>query len=88
MVATLILMQDDEVNLHDQEGHLRNVAGQRIIDQGMQSLIQKLRLLQQLLELQKKPAEIYHWLTTTVQINTMPTDLLSILQTYRGLILR
>ena len=34
MVATLILVRDDRGNLHDQEGHLRNAAGQRIDAQG------------------------------------------------------
>ncbi|KAF2532852.1 hypothetical protein F2Q70_00029127 [Brassica cretica] len=34
MVATLILVRDDRGNLHDQEGHLRNAAGQRIYAQG------------------------------------------------------
>ena len=34
MVATLILVRDDKGDLHDQEGHLRNVAGQRIEAQG------------------------------------------------------
>ena len=34
MVATLILVRDDRGNLHDQEGDLRNAAGQRIDDQG------------------------------------------------------
>ena len=30
MVATLILVRDDNGYMHDQEGHLRNAAGQRI----------------------------------------------------------
>ena len=30
MVATLILVRDDNGDLHDQEGHLRNAPGQRI----------------------------------------------------------
>ena len=30
MVATLILVRDDRGNVHDQEGHLRNAAGQMI----------------------------------------------------------
>ena len=34
MVATLILVRDDRGNLHDQEGHLRKAAGQRIYAQG------------------------------------------------------
>ena len=34
MVATLILLRDDNGDLHDQEGHLRNTAGQRIDAQG------------------------------------------------------
>ncbi|KAF3588292.1 hypothetical protein F2Q69_00030411 [Brassica cretica] len=34
MVATLILVRDDRGNLYDQEGHLRNAAGQRIDSQG------------------------------------------------------
>ncbi|KAF3533263.1 hypothetical protein DY000_02041801 [Brassica cretica] len=34
MVATLILVRDDNGDLHDQEGHLRNAAGQRINAQG------------------------------------------------------
>ena len=34
MVATLVLIQDAIGNLHDQEGHIRNVAGQKIDDQG------------------------------------------------------
>ncbi|KAF3608699.1 hypothetical protein DY000_02047806 [Brassica cretica] len=34
MVATLILVRDDRGNLHDQKGHLRNAAGQRIDAQG------------------------------------------------------
>ncbi|KAF2616603.1 hypothetical protein F2Q68_00039995 [Brassica cretica] len=34
MVATLVLIQDATGNLHDQEGHLRNAAGQKIDDQG------------------------------------------------------
>ncbi|KAF3552812.1 hypothetical protein F2Q69_00015441 [Brassica cretica] len=34
MVATLILVRDERGELHDQEGHLRNAAGQRIDTQG------------------------------------------------------
>ncbi|KAF3579142.1 hypothetical protein DY000_02031474 [Brassica cretica] len=34
MVATFILVRDDNGDLHDQEGHLRNAAGQRIDAQG------------------------------------------------------
>ena len=34
MVATLILVRDERGDLHDQEGHLRNAAGQRIYAQG------------------------------------------------------
>ena len=34
MVATLVLIQDAVGNLHDQEGHLCNAAGQKIYDQG------------------------------------------------------
>ncbi|KAF2619197.1 hypothetical protein F2Q68_00039204 [Brassica cretica] len=34
MVATLILVRDDNGDLHDQEGHMRNAAGQRIDAQG------------------------------------------------------
>ncbi|KAF3526911.1 hypothetical protein F2Q69_00047539 [Brassica cretica] len=34
MVAILILVRDDNGDLHDQEGHLRNAAGQRIDAQG------------------------------------------------------
>ncbi|KAF3560594.1 hypothetical protein DY000_02012460 [Brassica cretica] len=34
MVATLILVRDDRGNLHGQEGHMRNAAGQRIDVQG------------------------------------------------------
>ncbi|KAF3539452.1 hypothetical protein F2Q69_00022780 [Brassica cretica] len=34
MVATLILVRDDNGDLHDQEGQLRNAAGQRIDAQG------------------------------------------------------
>ena len=34
MVATLILVRDDRRNLHDQEGHLRNAACQKIDAQG------------------------------------------------------
>ena len=34
MVATLILVRDDNGDLHDQDGHLRNAAGQRIDAQG------------------------------------------------------
>ena len=34
MVATLVLIHDATGNLHDQEGHLRNAAGQKIDDQG------------------------------------------------------
>ena len=30
MVATLILVRDDNGDLHDQDGHLRNAVGQRI----------------------------------------------------------
>ncbi|KAF2561165.1 hypothetical protein F2Q70_00017094 [Brassica cretica] len=33
MVATLVLIQDATGNLHDQEGHLCNAAGQKIDDQ-------------------------------------------------------
>ena len=32
MVATLVLIHDTTGNLHDQEGHLRNAAGQKIDD--------------------------------------------------------
>ncbi|KAF2557345.1 hypothetical protein F2Q68_00016152 [Brassica cretica] len=38
MVATLILVRDDNGDLHDQDGLLRNAAGQRIDAQGLQSL--------------------------------------------------
>ena len=34
MVAPLILVRDNNRDLHDQEGHLRNAAGQRIFAQG------------------------------------------------------
>ena len=34
MVATIVLIQDSTGNLHDQEGHLRNAACQRIDAQG------------------------------------------------------
>ena len=34
MVAPFILVRDNNGDLHDQEGHLRNVAGQRIDAQG------------------------------------------------------
>ncbi|KAF2534327.1 hypothetical protein F2Q70_00031137 [Brassica cretica] len=34
MVATLILVRDERGDLHHQEGHLRNAAGQRIDAQG------------------------------------------------------
>ncbi|KAF2607745.1 hypothetical protein F2Q68_00043034 [Brassica cretica] len=34
MVATIVLIQDATGNLHDQEGHLRNAACQKIDDQG------------------------------------------------------
>ncbi|CAG7894173.1 unnamed protein product [Brassica rapa] len=34
MVPTLILVQDDNSDLHDQDGYLRNAAGQRIDAQG------------------------------------------------------
>ncbi|KAF3588734.1 hypothetical protein F2Q69_00030705 [Brassica cretica] len=34
MVASLILLRDEKGDLHDQEGHLRNAAGQRIDAQG------------------------------------------------------
>ncbi|KAF2560231.1 hypothetical protein F2Q70_00017583 [Brassica cretica] len=34
MVATLILVRHERGDLHDQEGHLRNAAGQRIDAQG------------------------------------------------------
>ena len=34
MVAPLILVRDNNGDLHDQEGHLRNAAGQRIYAQG------------------------------------------------------
>ena len=34
MVATLVLIQDATGNLHDQEGYLRNAAGQKIDYQG------------------------------------------------------
>ncbi|KAF2619727.1 hypothetical protein F2Q68_00039786 [Brassica cretica] len=33
MVATLILVRDENGDLHDQEGHLRKAAGQRLDDQ-------------------------------------------------------
>ena len=34
MVASFILLRDEKGDLHDQEGHLRNAAGQRIDAQG------------------------------------------------------
>ncbi|KAF3507649.1 hypothetical protein F2Q69_00006829 [Brassica cretica] len=34
MVAIFMLVRDEKKDLHDQEGHLRNAAGQRIDDQG------------------------------------------------------
>ncbi|KAF2559498.1 hypothetical protein F2Q68_00016235 [Brassica cretica] len=34
MVATIVLIQDATGNLYDQEGHLRNAAGQKTDDQG------------------------------------------------------
>ena len=33
MVATLILVRDENGDLHDQEGHMRNATGQRLDDQ-------------------------------------------------------
>ena len=38
MVATWIFVRDERGDLHDHEGHLRDVAGQRIDAQGLQSL--------------------------------------------------
>ena len=35
MVATMILVRDEKEDLHDQEGHLGNAAGQRIYAQGV-----------------------------------------------------
>ncbi|KAF3552439.1 hypothetical protein DY000_02007852 [Brassica cretica] len=34
LVATLILVRDEKRDLHNQEGHLRNAAGQRIYAHG------------------------------------------------------
>ena len=34
MVTTLILVRDENGDLHDQDGHLRNASGQRIDAQG------------------------------------------------------
>ena len=34
MVATLVLIRDENGDMHDPEGHLRNAAGQRLDDQG------------------------------------------------------
>ncbi|KAF2558369.1 hypothetical protein F2Q68_00015608 [Brassica cretica] len=34
MVATLLLVRDEKGDMHDQEGHMRNAAGQRIDAQG------------------------------------------------------
>ena len=34
MVASLVLVRDNNGDLHDQEGHLRNAAGERIDAQG------------------------------------------------------
>ena len=34
MVATLIFVRDDNGELHDKDGHLRNMAGRRIDAQG------------------------------------------------------
>ncbi|KAF3588732.1 hypothetical protein F2Q69_00030707 [Brassica cretica] len=34
MVATLLLVNDEKGDMHDQEGHMRNAAGQRIDAQG------------------------------------------------------
>ena len=34
MVSTIVLIQDAAGNMQDQEGHLRNAAGQKIDDQG------------------------------------------------------
>ncbi|XP_048605514.1 glutathione reductase, chloroplastic/mitochondrial-like [Brassica napus] len=54
MVATFILTQYENGDMYDLEGHLRNAAGQEIDDQGAESLILKLRLLQLLLKLYRK----------------------------------
>ena len=34
MVATIVLIQNANGDLHDQEGHLHNAGGQKIDDQG------------------------------------------------------
>ena len=34
MVRTLVLIHDENEDLHDQEGHMRNASGQRLDDQG------------------------------------------------------
>ncbi|KAF3589113.1 hypothetical protein F2Q69_00030709 [Brassica cretica] len=43
MVATLILVRDEKGDLHDQEGYLRNAAGQRINAQGVAILDDRAR---------------------------------------------
>ncbi|KAF2547329.1 hypothetical protein F2Q70_00022679 [Brassica cretica] len=41
MAATLVLVRDENGDLHDQEGHLRNAAGQKIDAQGTHEKLQE-----------------------------------------------
>lgn len=44
MVALIVLVHDEEGNMHDLEDHLRNAVGQKIDDKGALILNQLLKL--------------------------------------------
>ncbi|KAF2549706.1 hypothetical protein F2Q68_00035341 [Brassica cretica] len=65
MVATLILVRDDNGDLHDHEGHLRNGAGQRIDAKGAAILESDANATCTTLPV-NEVRDPRHWLTTTV----------------------
>ena len=86
MVGTIILENDENGDLHDQEGHMRNAACQRLDYQRAVILDQDddIAAVAQALDVLLDPKR---WLTTIVQINTTPTNLLFVLLQFSGQIL-
>ena len=71
MVAIVILRQDENGNLYDQDGHLRNATGQKLDAQGTVIPDDDAIGAAQPVE---EAAQPRHWPTTIVQTSTTPTN--------------